>query len=412
MKHNNHLYFIIICCLIFSSVTNAQNSRNYNKTNSFFIQPELLFGKAIASNSNFPETDIQRIFALSLGRYVQDTSNNWSVFYNYPSVGVTLSYSHFGNSEAFGNAYTLLPFITLSPSKKLKNSFYFKVGLGASYFTTHYHKENNPNNLAIGSSVTWTFQSTIHYNLYVAPLVSIGIGGGFIHHSNGHTQLPNLGLNSLLFSISSRFYLKPLNNEQLYGLKRPQKKRERDYFISARSGFGYHELGGAKGSIDDKKRIVQSLSVSGGTIINRLLKVSVGLTYRYYQQYYNYLNLYQSSDLSKNAFWNSSNIFVFLGCELFIGHTSMDTELGINLFKPFYEEFDREFEDDSEFSYKLKSTFATRLGLKVYAVNMNKKPKNNVYIGVHINANFGQADFSELSIGYLYRFGPRRNNGY
>ncbi len=87
----------------------------------------------------------------------------------------------------------------------------------------------------------------------------------------------------------------------------------------------------------------------------------------------------------------------------------MDAELGLNLFKPFYQEFNNKFEDDSDFEYWLKKTFVTRLGLKRYAINTSKNPKNNLFLGAHINANFGQADFSELSIGYVYRFGTVTN---
>lgn len=379
---------------------------------AFFIQPEILIGKALPGNSNFPDTELERIFSISFGKYVQDTSRNWSVFFNYPSVGVSVSYSHFGQNDVFGNAYSVVPFIAISTSKKQKGCFYFKIGLGASYFTKFFNEENNPHNLAIGSSYTWTFESTAHYNIYTTPYLALSVGAGFIHHSNGHTQLPNLGLNSFLFSFSSRFYLKPLNDQQLNGLEKPPRKRSRDYFIAVRNGLGYHELGGAKGSLDDEKRVVESLSISGGTIFNRVIRVSGGLTYRYYQQYRNYLKFNQPNEMSGNDFWNSSNVFVFVGCELFIGHVSMDTELGINLYKPFYEEFNREFLDDSEFKYALKKTFATRLGLKVYAVSTYKNPKNNVYLGAHINANFGQADFSELSIGYVYRFGRAHNAGH
>ncbi|PLW98787.1 MAG: hypothetical protein C0591_03660 [Marinilabiliales bacterium] len=403
-RNMKHLYFFIICCIFMASIAQAQTGNDSNKKAAFFIQPELLIGKALPSNSNFPKTELERIFSVSFGKYIQDTSLSWSVFYNYPSVGISVTYSNFGKNDVFGNAYSVIPFIAISTSKKQAGNFYFKIGLGASYFTKFYNEDSNPYNLAIGSTFTWAFESTLHYNIYVTPVTALSIGGGFIHHSNGHTQLPNLGLNSLLFSFTSRFYLKPLNDQQLFGLEKPIKKQSRNYFISVRNGLGYHVLGGAMGSIDDQKRIVQSISASGGIIFNQLVKVGLGMTYRFYQQYHNYLNLIQTSGMSENDFWNSSNIFVFVGCELFLGHVSMDSEIGINLFKPFYEEFNREFEDDSEFKYQLKMIFATRLGLKVYAVSTSRNPKNNVYIGAHINANFLQADFSELSIGYVYRF--------
>jgi hypothetical protein len=52
----------------------------------------------------------------------------------------------------------------------------------------------------------------------------------------------------------------------------------------------------------------------------------------------------------------------------------------------------------------MKRLFASRLGLKVYAISTEKNPPINAFIGAHINANMGQADFSSLSIGIVKRF--------
>ena len=403
-----HFYVFVFISLMLAKYNYASDTIK-DRRSSFFIQPELLVGKVFPGHSKFPQTDMQRILSVSFGKYVQDPDRLWSVFYNYPSVGVSVSYSHIGNNEILGSAYTVMPFIAISTSKKQAGAFFVKLGIGASYFTKFYNPVENPRNLGIGSSVTWAFESSVHYNLFVSPRASLSIGGGIIHHSNGHTQLPNVGLNSLLFSFSSRFYLQALNNEQLNGTKKPKIKRTKDYFISARNGFGVHILGGAKGSNGDEKKMVYSLSVSTGMILKQSIKLSTGFTYRFYQQYYDFLTWEKPAEDTSKEFWNASNLHIFVGCELYIGQVSMDAEIGLNLFKPFYQEFSDKFEDDSNFEYWLKKTFVTRLGLKLYAINTSKNPKHNVFLGAHINANFGQADFSELSIGYVYRF-DRSNN--
>ena len=398
-----HFYVFVFFFLLLAQYSVAGDTIKDHRS-SFFIQPEILIGKVFPGHSNFPETDMQRILSVSFGKYVQDPDRVWSVFYNYPSIGVSVSYSHIGNNEILGSAYTVMPFIAISTSKKQAHAFFVKLGIGASYFTKSYDPVENPRNLGIGSSVTWAFEASAHYNLFVSPRTSLSIGGGLIHHSNGHTQLPNVGLNSLLFSFSSRFYLQALNNEQLNGIKKPKIKRTKNYFISARNGFGIHVLGGAKGSTDNEKKAVYSLSISGGMILKQSIKLSTGFTYRFYQQYFDYLTTKNPSGYADETFWDASNLYFFVGCELFIGQVSMDSEVGINLYKPFYPEHSSEFEDDSSFKYWLKKTFVTRLGLKLYAINTSKNPKHNVFLGAHINANFGQADFSELSIGYVYRF--------
>ncbi len=46
------------------------------------------------------------------------------------------------------------------------------------------------------------------------------------------------------------------------------------------------------------------------------------------------------------------------------------------------------------------------LGFKdvIERLNFSQSPKSNIFIACHINANLGQADFTELSLGYVHRF--------
>jgi hypothetical protein len=48
------------------------------------------------------------------------------------------------------------------------------------------------------------------------------------------------------------------------------------------------------------------------------------------------------------------------------------------------------------------------LGLRYYAITAKKAPQHNVFVAANINANLGQADFSELSFGYVYS--PKSKN--
>jgi hypothetical protein len=54
--------------------------------------------------------------------------------------------------------------------------------------------------------------------------------------------------------------------------------------------------------------------------------------------------------------------------------------------------------------YNLKKSINTRLGIKYYLLSTHKKPKHNAYMAVHLNSNLGQADFTEITLGYTYSF--------
>jgi len=397
--------FTLTFLLLFTLVLLAEEKEKKSEANSVhFIQPEFFIGKTLHAHSDFPETNYQTIYAVNFGAFVFNPDKLWSVFYNYPSVGVTLSKTSFGNDRVLGNAYTLMPFLDLNFSKKLKNSIHLKLGLGASYFTNHYDKVENPNNKAIGSTFTWTFQSTLNYTFFIRKFFSFQLGAGFIHHSNGHTQLPNLGLNSLVASLSSTFYLGRLNDQQIENFYKPEISKTRQYFLEFRSGIGMHELGDENTALERIKKAVYSFSASGGIIINQILKVSTGLTYRFYNHYYNYITTFNPPQYIDNPVLNSSNFFIYAGFEVLLGHVGLEAAIGLNLYKPFYKEQSQRFEKDSQTSYVLKKVIASRLGVRLYALNTLKNPRNNFYIAVNINANMGQADFSELSFGVVHRF--------
>ena len=40
--------------------------------------------------------------------------------------------------------------------------------------------------------------------------------------------------------------------------------------------------------------------------------------------------------------------------------------------------------------------------MKAYLLNTDTAPRHNLFLGTFINANLGQADFTELTLGYQY----------
>ena len=98
-------------------------------------------------------------------------------------------------------------------------------------------------------------------------------------------------------------------------------------------------------------------------------------------------------------------------------HFSVETELGITLYRPFFE---TEYRLDATLinkktglyengkaegmNYTLKRFVSGKLGMKYYLINTNKAPKNNFYVGGHIVSRLGQADYSEFTLGYIHTF--------
>ena len=390
---------LTIFLILMLGILNAQKKKS---SYSIFIEPELHLGKLVSNYSNFPKSDFTKSISLNIG--IEDNRIlSSSKFFNSPSTGVSLLYSDLNNDSLLGHSFHILPFIMFKPFASKQNKWWLKFGIGAGYFTKAYSEEVN--NLAIGSKVTWSFQAYMYRDLYLTEKYDLRLGAGYFHSSNGHTKLPNMGLNSAQLSLAYRWKSKAVPSKKKYQVPTNESEgKKKPLFINIRTGLGAHEYGGKTKPIGGPNKLVYSLAASGGIFFNPHVKLRSGFTYRFYQHYYERLKTRKDLDLSDSPRWNASNIFFHVGCEFLIGHFGLDIEGGLNLFKPYYKHYYREFNDTDKIKYQLKKHFVSRMGLNLYLINTNKMPKNNFFIGANINANFGQADFSEISLGYTYIF--------
>ena len=384
---------------------------------STYMAPELLIGKTLEANSNFPETNLQTDFLFSIGKHNLTNRSEWLYRLNHPRTGLTLGVIDFGNSEKIGNAYTLMPFIEFGVLEKKTNRLNLHIGLGGSYMDTQYDSISNPYNKAITTKLNWSFRSFFYYDIYRLQHVDFRVGLGYFHHSNGHTQLPNQGLNSLLASVSAKFN-SPKKSQK--ALEQPEFKSSHQTYFDFRAGLGQNVLSETFNS----KKEVYSVAISAGKIINKTFKFGLGFHYRFYEHYYDYVKNGEALVADQEPEWidqpyrYATNYGVFLSSELLLGHVGFEFDIGYNFYKPFYK-IDWQLNQGYDYQngngetvvvlgvlddyYKLKKSVPARLGLKYYLISNDKAPQHNVYIGAHINANLGQADFSELSLGYNFR---------
>ena len=97
-----------------------------------------------------------------------------------------------------------------------------------------------------------------------------------------------------------------------------------------------------------------------------------------------------------------------------MNHFAFEAEIGINIDKPFYKidyrlnneiyvpETDDYKPSELDNYYWFKRFISGKLGLKYYLLNNKNFPKHNFSIGAYICSNLGQADYSEISMGYTY----------
>ncbi|MEW7292629.1 acyloxyacyl hydrolase [Aquimarina sp. 2304DJ70-9] len=403
--------------LFFAGVQMYGQTSTSKHESTVYIVPEVLFGKTMEANTDFPETDPQKSFFISFGGYNTMVDEQWTIGLSYPKTGISLGVTDFGNTEKIGYAYTLMPFIETGLFRKKSNRWNLNVGMGASYIDTQFDPDTNPFNKAITTQFNWSFRSFFYYDLLRRKSIRWRLGLGYTHYSNGHTQLPNQGLNSFLLSLSSSIGQERERSDEYVKEKKQNRSRSSQTYFSLRTGIGQNVLSRV---FNDKKE-VYSVAFSAGKVINRNFKFGVGMYYRFYEHYYDHIN--EDKELirdqvpyfKENIYRYATNLGAFVTTELFVGHFGIEFDMGINIHKPFYKidwQLSQGFFYNGEYAklgelnsyYKVKRTVSSRLGIKYYLFNTYTLNRNNFFLAAHINANLGQADFSELSLGYVYRF--------
>lgn len=396
--------------LLFLIVSIANGQQQTAIKNYSFAALEYSIGKTSTANVNFPKLNPQQGILFSIGTTNFDDKLEWARQLDYPETGFTVSYVDMGNPSQVGQTITVVSFIDF----KFSYRWNMKVGMGASYFNTIYDEKDNVNNKAITTHFTWAFRWNLYYKLLDKEDYNLKFGLGYFHNSNGHMRLPNNGLNTFLFSVYSELkFNKELEKELAVNDSIPTNRTSQQYY-SARFGLGKKVM--SKHSAD--KKDVYVFAAATGKIINKTFKYGYGFYYRFYEDYYDYVTedgklvneLYP--DFKEKPVLYSSNIGLFINGELLLSHVGIEFEIGFNLYKPAYK-FDWQVNEEKyvnneyqlgelNWYYHVKKTIATRLGSKLYLINTNKAPRHNLFLGAFINANLGQADFSELTLGYVY----------
>ena len=376
----------------------------------FFIEPEWMIGKNIPIYDAFPSTVLRQSLLINMGFIQTDTIRNWVSYYNYPTIGLSVVYSDIGNRKVLGNELALIPYIIFKSSRNPKKSIDFKLGMGVTYDVKPYNKERNPSNLVVASNFNWGFHFLVYKNLLVSRKINIKSGFGLQHTSNAHTVLPNYGLNSLVLSLAIQLPQGKFDPQFAAKGNKLSVDRTKHFLLQARYGYGWHKLGGTTGPIGGPTYKVNTYSISGGVILKQQLKLRTGLTYRFYESYYHYImNTPDSQFRTDPARYRqhpgleASNINLLIGCEFLIGHLGLDMEGGFNVYKPFYKEFNDKFKFKNGFSYWKSKYLTTRLGLNYYLIDTSRKPLHNVFVGTHVNTNYAEADFMDVSLAYVYQ---------
>ncbi len=414
MKTNLSIFTLLICF-----TTLGQDSISWKKS-ALVLMPEFLLGKTMESNDGFPERTLQKQIVISVGRNQDNNPQSWAQELNKPTTGISLGITDFGNTDDLGYAISLLPFIEFKAFKQERLSVLASMGI--SYFNKKYNSHTNFSNKAVTTDLTWCVRFFLKYKIYETKNIDWKVEVGVAHHSNGHTRLLNQGYNSVLLGVSADIK-NPLNKDIYNTTENFHLKKSSYGYVGLRTGYGKNVLALAFNNLKD----VYTISGEIGKVYNNTYKIGLSVNYRFYEHYYDYIKGNESlvrdgkefESYKENPWYNSTNLSVGIQGEILLNHIGINFEAAYNIYKLGYkiewrinegwDDTPREIPDNwvlGEYNnkYKLKQNISTRLGLKYYAFGTSDYRQHNLFIGAFLNANYGQADFTEIACGYVYNF--------
>lgn len=130
----------------------------------------------------------------------------YTTIYRHPTFGFGFYAATFNRPE-IGTPYALYGFVDFPFwNKKDRWQWIYSMAMGLSYNFNPYDREKNPLNTLIGSRQNAYIHFHSRVNHKINDRLSLSMGLGFTHFSNGAYKLPNVGLNkgSLLVGIQYR----------------------------------------------------------------------------------------------------------------------------------------------------------------------------------------------------------------
>ncbi|HNQ12259.1 MAG TPA: acyloxyacyl hydrolase [Bacteroidia bacterium] len=353
-------------------------------------------GLIVKNYPRFPSRDPSLVLSTLIGKKLLG-EEPWHSSYTYPDFGIKLTAANLGNEDVLGYMFGIMPCISVSLKSDHRFEYSLSAGIGVSAFTHKYEINTNETNILIGSHFTASAYAGVGISRPISPTLDLLLRATVYHASNGHTQLPNVGLNMLCLNTGIAF-----RNErkQKDSFTAPTIFDQKKIGYNIKLGYGFNERGNSTGPVGGKKYDIYTTSFSIFKRYSHIGKVAAGCDYTFNNNFYQYIS--DSSYYSGNFTWNASVISVFLSHEFLFGHLGLFTQGGINIHNPFYRDQYKAMEVKEDIRGYLKTLFPSRIGLNYYIKNAYKRDKKNIYLGTYVKANFGQADFAEFVLGMTF----------
>ena len=317
-------------------------------------------------------------------------------FYNWyykPQIGFSGLVGFLGQKDVLGSVYAFYPTWNYSLLNEQTIGIQIKLGTGFAWFSKPYDKFDNPQNELIGSHINNITEIGLGLWFRFLPEWQMEVGSSFLHFSNGHTAIPNMGLNDITAKIGVTYSPGTLQGSGTKVKELPLNDTRWKKTIAA--SLGRHELAYSVYPTDGPNYSIYKLYMGVSKRVTNINEVQFGVSTSFYDSYYTFIHLtdyYNHLQILGATEWS-----LHVGHEFLINRFGFVTDMGIKVFDPFYRSYF--LKKDPSLWYK--AVFAPRVGFKFYPI-WNSFDSQNIAIGMFLKTNCGQADFVEYSLSYTF----------
>ncbi|MCG0015961.1 acyloxyacyl hydrolase [Winogradskyella immobilis] len=272
----------------------------------------------------------------------------WEQRYNYPDYGVSLIYQNLKN-ENLGNNIGIYAHYNFY---FFKRNLMLRIGQGLAYTSNPFDRIDNPKNIAFGSHLLSSTYLMLNYKKERI-IDRFGLQGGLslIHYSNANVKAPNTSINTIALNVGVTYNLDESDPEYIDNGKDEKFTESIKYNLAFRSGINQSDIIGTGQfpfyivSAYADKRLSHKSAIQLGTEV-------------FFSNFLKELIEFQSvSGLGDNVTGDEDfkRVGLFVGHELFINKTSIETQVGYYVYYPF------DFEGRTYLRIGLKRYFGDKL---------------------------------------------------
>lgn len=353
-------------------------------------------GQVVRNHPDFPKgQDPAYLTSLRYFRHL-DGFQPWHRYYNNPLLGVDVTVGSMGNHAVLGYYAGAMGSLSFERPWSGRLSRMIKLSLGGSWFSKPYNEFTNPENVVIGSRIAFLASAELAAGYRINQSWMLKGGVSILHASNSHYKLPNVGMNLPAFMLGLRYNYSCAKDQPAdTTLIRLSGKIRWNFRVA----LGMNESGSSTSPVNGPKYPIYLAAAAISKMYSPVNKVSLGLEAWYNKGVYDFI--VSQEFYKEDRHQKAMAVCLTLGHEFLMGKFGVVTTGGVYLYNPFYKDkLDRD--EKTGIKDKLKSYIPARLGVQYHLKNTHFNDKNNLFVGVYIKSNFGQADFLESGLGMVF----------